>query len=325
MSSTTKIEWADATWNPLTGCSKISEGCQNCYAERMAKRLAGRHGYPKDFPFSITGHRDKLDDPQKIKKPTRFFVCSMGDLFHDDVKYHDILTMFDIMHKYTQHTFMLLTKRPRKMLYFAIKYGLVPYKNNVLPPGLTPSGQNWPSNVWAGISAENQQRYDERIPLLMQVPAPVKFVSCEPLLGRIDLHHCLYCQAGTAECHEHPQLDWVIVGGETGSNARPMYPDWVTNIRDQCIQAHTPFFFKGWGTWVPHKPEHGGPYFSELVRSGSSTRDCKWLDKSKMRAKQDWSSNFLCVGKKKAGRTLDGQEWSQLPTCSIKDCVNIME
>jgi len=302
--STSKIEWLKnptggqgSTWSPVTGCTQISEGCQNCYACKMAQRLKGRYGYPADDPFKVTIHKDKYDIPLKKKKPTKYFVCSMGDLFHDDVPFKEILTIFDIMHQCPQHTFMVLTKRPSRMLEFCSKYGLMPVIKNL---GLTGSGEIWPENVWCGISVENQKRADERIPILLEIPAAVKFLSVEPLLGPVNIK-------------DYSMIDWVIVGGESGPNARIMHPEWVTKIRDDCIANKTPFFFKSWGQWIPHAPAHGGPYFSEIINSQSTLRRCKWEDGRVMTAHQDRWCRFLKVGKKYSGRILDGKAWDQYP------------
>ena len=317
--STSKIEWLKnktggqgSTWNPITGCTPASEGCQNCYGLRMAQRLKGRYGYPADDPFKITIHKDKYDIPFKLKRPQRIFVCSMGDLFHDDVPFQEILTIFDIMYQCPQHTFMVLTKRPARMLEFCSKYGLMPVIKNL---GLTGSGETWPGNVWCGVSAENQERLNERIPILLKIPAAIKFLSIEPLLGPIDLS-TRWCNLDSSdhECQillDH--LNWIIVGGESGPNARIMHPEWVKKIRDDCINKKIPFFFKSWGQWIPHELAHGGPYFSENIKFQSTLRRCKWEDGRVMTAHQDRWCRFLKVGKKYSGRVLDGKIWGQYP------------
>lgn len=213
----TKIEWTDETWNPVTGCRPISEGCQNCYAKRMANRLRGRYGYPADDPFRVTFHPDKLGQPLKWKKPKRIFVCSMGDLF---------AAHFDTIRKVLtqpktpsgkKHTYMILTKRPLRMLEFYSTY-----------PWYTEDNQN----IWLGVTAENQAMADERIPVLLQIPAAVRFVSVEPMLEPVDIRPWIYA------------LDWVICGAETGPGARPMKLEWARDLRDQCKAAGVPFFFK---------------------------------------------------------------------------------
>lgn len=218
----TKIEWVlnldgtkGRTWNPITGCSKISRGCVNCYAERMSKRLAGRYGYPKSNPFRVTLRPNRLLQPLSWKKPSMIFLCSMSDLFHPDVPDEFIFQIIDIIKKCPHHTFQILTKRPNRMIEF----------NNIL--------KKWPDNAWVGVTVE-ASLYKHRIEQLRKMLAPVKYLSCEPLLdnlGHLDLNG----------------INWVIVGGESGSGARPMESEWATNIRDQCLSFGVPYFFKQWG------------------------------------------------------------------------------
>jgi len=279
--SKTKIEWvknndgsSGETWNPVTGCSPVSEGCQNCYARRMAKRLAGRCGYPKDDPFRVTLHPERLEEPLGWKKSRHVFICSMGDLFHEDVPFYFITKVFAIMALRPQHIFIILTKRPGRMKEWfkyiqclaartpAAPVRSVPYNDGryceVLRHFFHKGGRidrNWPlHNVWLGVTTENQQRADERIPLLLQIPAAVRFVSCEPLLEPVDLSRWLMVRevstparwelsrSGSDEAI--PLLDWVICGCESGPNARPMKPDWARQLRDQCQAASVPFFLK---------------------------------------------------------------------------------
>ncbi len=252
----TKIEWATHSWNPVTGCKPVSEGCQNCYAQRMTKRLAGRYGYPKDEPFRVTLHRDKFGQPSVWKKPSRIFVCSMGDLFHEDVKFQVIHKIWDIMKSCPQHTFLVLTKRPARM-------------KELLEIIYSKERLDWSkfwNHVWLGVTAENQARADERIPILLQIPAAVRFVSVEPMLGPVDLLsndylggciNCEVCLDNPKTCINRDQnrkINWIICGGETGPGARPMRPAWVRSLRDQCQEAGVPFFFKQWGKWtVAHR------------------------------------------------------------------------
>ena len=217
---TSKIEWTDATWNPVTGCSKISPGCKHCYAARMAKRLQAM-GQPKyRNGFAVTSHPDALDAPLGWKRPRRIFVNSMSDLFHDDVEDDFIQSVFRTMTAADWHQYQVLTKRPGRVVDIedvGLLYGTLP----------------WPAHIWLGASVESAD-YVHRIDLLQQTGAAVKFLSLEPLLGPLpDLNL--------------DGIDWVIVGGESGPGARPMDADWARDIRDQCGAAGVPFFFKQWG------------------------------------------------------------------------------
>ena len=245
----TKIEWATHTWNPVTGCTPISEGCEHCYAARMAKRLAGRCGYPQDDPFRPgTFHADKLNDPLKIKTPSMIFVCSMGDLFHEDVSELIIDEILDVIAACPQHVFIMLTKRPQNIEQKL--YASTP-KCGCRHLG----GGDYMPNVWLGVTAENQARAEERIPILLSIPAAVRFVSVEPMLGPVDLNRAgaIWADMNGSIRPEYQQpcrtIDWVICGGETGPGARPMHPDWARSLRDQCKSASVPFFFKSMGDW----------------------------------------------------------------------------
>lgn len=222
----TKIEWCDKSWNIITGCSPISKGCQNCWARKMANRLRGRYGYPKDNPFQITFHPDRLDEPLHWKKPCRIFVCSMGDLFHDDVDAFWIGSIFANIRECSRHTFLILTKRPERI------------------KRITPALE-WPNNLFLGVSIENQKTADERIPILLQIPAAHHWISVEPMLSQIYIPK--YYFVGALPTRYKGFIDWVICGGETGPGARPLHPDWVRSLRDQCQAAGVPFFFKSWG------------------------------------------------------------------------------
>jgi protein gp37 len=218
----TKIEWVrnldgtqGKTWNPITGCTKISRGCLNCYAERIAKRLAGRHGYHLDHPFILTLHPNRLIQPLSWNKPLMVFVCSMSDIFHDEVPDSYILQTLEIIKRTPQHIYQILTKRSKRMLKFSRKI------------------RNWPENVWIGVTVEASE-YKERIDLLRQIKAPIRFLSCEPLLDDLGILNL-------------ERIDWVIVGGESGWNSRPMHSEWAASIRDQCLKGNIPYFFKQWG------------------------------------------------------------------------------
>ena len=208
------IEWTESTWNPVTGCTKISPGCNHCYAERMAIRLKamGQPNYVNGFRLTL--HEHVLEMPLRWKRPQTIFVNSMSDLFHKGVPLEFISKVFDVMVRAMHHQFQVLTKRSKRLLDLSPK----------LP---------WPSNVWMGVSVENSD-YLFRIDHLRQTDAHIKFVSFEPLLGPI---HDLNLES----------INWVIVGGESGPKARPMDPDWVREIRDRCLSAKVPFFFKQWG------------------------------------------------------------------------------
>ena len=214
MSTRSSIEWTESTWNPLTGCTKASPGCQHCYAERMALRLQAM-GQPKYANgFRLTMHKDKLGEPLGWKRPQMIFVNSMSDLFHGAVSSEFIHQVLDVMCRASWHTFQVLTKRTERLLE--------------LNPDI-----RWPRNVWMGVSVESQS-YTSRIEHLRQTDAHVKFLSLEPLLGPLP-------------CLDLRGVDWVIAGGESGPGARPMAEQWVVDVRDQCLAAQIPFFFKQWG------------------------------------------------------------------------------
>jgi len=210
----TSIEWTESTWNPVTGCTKISLGCRHCYAERMARRLKAMGQARYRNGFKLTLHPDVVRAPLSWSRPQMIFVNSMSDLFHRSVPLSFIRDIFAVMEQASHHTFQLLTKRARRLAALADK----------LP---------WPPNVWMGVSAETQD-YTWRIDCLREVGAAVRFVSFEPLLGMV-ADVCL------------DDIDWVIVGGESGPGARPMRAEWARELRDRCVAASTPFFFKQWG------------------------------------------------------------------------------
>ncbi len=230
MSTQTKIEWTEQTWNPTTGCSKTSPGCVNCYAEIMARRLKamGVPGYEKGFEVTLQPHR--LGEPLKRKKPTVYFVNSMSDLFHEDIPDAYIKKVFEAMKNSPRHIFQVLTKRAERMAEFL--------QDNEVP-----------KNAWIGVTVENKEHGLPRLKLLKSVKASVRFLSVEPLLE--DLDHV-----------DFANIDWVIVGGESGNRARPMNKEWVLNIKEQCEAQGVPFFFKQWGAWGAdmvkrHKKKNG--------------------------------------------------------------------
>lgn len=306
--SQTKIEWAEKTWNPISGCTKISESCQHCYAERMSKRLAGRCGYEKHNPFRVTIHPDKISEPLRWRKPSRIFVCSMGDLFHEDVPFMEIAKIFGHMHTAYWHTYLLLTKRPKRMAEF-LKWFVGPEWRGAWP--------NEYPHLWLGVTAENQARADERIPTLLQIPAAVRFVSIEPCLSDINLGPYLWDYYDQGSRRPLNKLHQVICGGETGPGARPMHPGWVRSLRDQCRAAGTPFFFKSWGDWI-NDLSRGLPLapLPEFVNQIITTTEVE----PNAGHKRFWAidsagkgTGMKRVGKKAAGRLLDGVEWNQYP------------
>lgn len=329
MSEHSKIDWTDATWNPTRGCSKVSPGCDHCYAIREAIRHSGPgrpyEGLVKRNPNNWTGEvhviEHKLLEPLSWKRPRMIFVDSMSDLFHDAIPFEVIDTVFAVMWNAQWHTFQVLTKRAERMAaYFAdpqrqtliawaawkLLKATKPEQAGLVDPADIYADMTWPlGNVWLGVSAENQKYYDERLPHLLQCPAAVRFVSLEPLLGDIDLFKpCQPTDADWDEFHERTmdhegweepedfieeceeecdwinfgprlvhssehreweadrqryaqwlafarQIQWVIAGGESGANARPMDPKWIARLRDQCELAAVPFFFKQWGEHAP--------------------------------------------------------------------------
>ncbi|KQZ81905.1 hypothetical protein ASD64_09125 [Mesorhizobium sp. Root157] len=312
MADHSHIEWTDATWNPVTGCSVVSPGCTNCYAMKLAgtrlQHHPSREGLTRDskagpvWTGEVRFNEQWLDQPLRWKSPRMIFVCAHGDLFHESVPDEWIDRVFAVMALAPQHTFQVLTKRAARMRAYlasddtkrriyelACDWAVTGVANVVLiapgiaDPGLMPSWprvhlDQWPlPNVWLGVSAEDQQRANERIPALLATPSAVRFVSAEPLLGAIDFEQawygenaldsecwgdCAWCDKGYPALHNCQRgkgdwekgrsgLDWIIVGGESGRDARPMHPDWARSIRDQCAAAGVPFFFKQWGSWAP--------------------------------------------------------------------------
>ncbi len=319
MSDNSTIEWTDATWNPVTGCTEVSLGCDHCYARTFAERWRGTPGHYFENGFDVQLRPDKLTLPLSWRKPKRVFVNSMSDLFHDQVPDEYIAKVFATMALAPQHTFQLLTKRHGRMrsllsserfeaaVFDACGGEFEGYFELPLP------------NVWLGVSTEDQKRADLRIPALLDTPAAVRFISAEPLLGPINLTHMdidrgdfYQINALTGRntdmgrpCPDVAQLDWVIVGGESGPGARPMHPDWARSLRDQCTDAGIPFLFKQWGEYAPGLHDTGTRtgtvghgFFSGPVVAGRFTGEYAAMSR---------------VGKKAAGRVLDGRTWDQYP------------
>ena len=214
MALKSSIEWTESTWNPVTGCNKISPGCKNCYAERMAKRLKAMGSENYEYGFKLTTHDHVVNLPSHWRKPQVIFVNSMSDLFHKNVPLDFILKVFETMNKAHWHVFQVLTKRSDRLLEL----------NKYLP---------WSKNIWMGVSVENKD-FTYRIKDLSKTDAATKFLSIEPLIGPINRFGL-------------KNIDWVIVGGESGPKSRPMKEEWVTSIRDKCLKQNVPFFFKQWG------------------------------------------------------------------------------
>jgi protein gp37 len=274
--SKTKIEWADRVWNPVTGCTKVSQGCKHCYAERFYERFHG-HGSFKE----VQCHQSRLSLPSLWKDPSIVFVNSMSDLFHEEVPFEFINAVFSVMSDIDHHKYLLLTKRAERMKQFwkwkEDQFG-IPWM-----PGF---------NVWMGVSAEDQKTLEERIPFLIGIDAGIKFLSCEPLLGPIQLP--VDCNDGSGF------VDWVIVGGESGPGARPMHPDWARSLRDQCDLMGTPFFFKQWGEWISEDQ------IDQEI-------NCKESSKRLISLSTGQLVQQARVGKKNAGRLLDGKLYDGYP------------
>lgn len=360
MSDKTGIEWTrsddgipGATWNPVRGCSKVSEGCRNCYAMNVAYRFSGPGQPYEGLAHKVGGKREwtnkvvcvdaALALPTRWKKPRRVFVNSMSDLFHPDVPEEFILRVFAIMAACPQHTFQVLTKRPHRMWEILSGPDTPIFFEAICDDlagelGWCHIGEwTWPlANVWLGVSAEDQATANERIPWLLQTPAAIRWVSAEPLLGPVDLTRLKVFGDGTlnalngwAEFEDSgpkwgPRLDWVVCGGESGPGARPMHPDWARQMRDQCSAARVPFFFKQWGEFIPRTQVEPR---SDLDYAVASAKEWGTLDADGtfLRFTTTWNGrqederdnrevSVNRVGKKRAGRLLDGREWNEYPS-----------
>lgn len=304
-----KIEWTDKTWNPVTGCNKVSKGCKNCYAEVMHRRqmFMNPHKYTKPFLSGVELHPEELNKPLHWKKPCRIFVNSMSDLFHDDVPELFIRDVLKVAELCPQHTFQILTKRPKRMLEIVSRLVEKVLDGVPLP------------NVWLGVSCEDQAAADERIPLLLQVPATVRFLSCEPLLGSISILQSVRIQlsgdpalmvkaiAGNLSVlkgndREYLGVDWIITGGESGRGARPTHPEWVRSIRDYCQKVGIPFFFKQWGEYYPVDSET--ILTNEMLTQLPSRFFSSPLE----------TVELIKLGKRNAGNILDGRQHLEFPT-----------
>lgn len=339
MAETTTIEWtrnddgtAGRTWNPVTGCSKISAGCDNCYAETIAERFRGKAAFPNGFDVTIRAN--KVNDPLTWRKPTRVFVNSMSDLFHDEVDQAWIADIFGVMAAARKHTFQLLTKRHARMRHLLNDADWVKQvRSRAIGKGLPADQWQWPlPNLWLGVSVENQQWADIRIPRLLQTPAAVRFLSCEPLLGPVDLKQAVrtmgserghgltasYVHAGGCCERQLHGINWLITGGESGRKARPAHPAWFRTLRDQCAAADIPYFHKQNGEWA------------DRTALAPDVRVTAWDEKrvtyvhpadGRTQSHGQWGINdhleeWACVqrvGKKTAGRELDGREHNAFP------------
>ena len=355
------IEWTDATWNPTTGCDRVSPGCDHCYALTMAKRLKrmGSAKYQRDGDprtsgpgFGITEHPDGLLAPLGWLAPRKVFVNSMSDLFHDGVSTDFLARVFAVMAATPRHIYQVLTKRHGRMrsllsdpnfhLQVCDHASRMINAGQAEVPGTTdwmrePADDDatywippWPlPNVWLGVSVESQQWADIRIPALLDTPAAVRWLSCEPLLGPVDLR-CTAC-AGKGGWTGHSGLhgeqdadcgrcdgagiwpvDWVVVGGESGPGARPMHPAWARSLRDQCVSAGVPFLFKQWGEWAPPRPTiamtDGGTHVVE-----QDGRARPRLGEPLAAIAQRGAQIVARQGKKAAGRELDARTWDEYP------------
>lgn len=391
MSTTTTIEWTDATWNPIRGCSRVSEGCRNCYAEKVAFRFSGAGQPYEGLAHKVNGHaswtgkvefvEEHLLDPLKwgpvitgcltgrevphaqkghcpkcTERPRRIFVNSMSDLFHENVPDEWIDKIFAVMALCPQHQFQILTKRPERMLaYLSSDQNRINVLYRVLchDPRAIERGEEfrtWPlPNAQLGVSVEDQETADERIPPLLQTPAAVRFISAEPSLGAIDLtninqmvwffnyyqksnpsaalrdfndeNYPKHCRLDALRGHsahsieQMEKLDWVICGGESGRDARPMHPDWARSLRDQCQAAGVPFFFKQWGEWIC-PTQFGEGNFDPRVH-GVICRDGRFFPNCDFAPGE--RSKITCrVGKKAAGALLDGREWREFPSSAVR-------
>lgn len=377
MADNTRIEWTDATWNVVIGCDKVSPGCDRCYAIRTAHRMQANPNTKVSKPYAGTESggewtgrvnlvHDRLDLPMRWRRPRRIFVNAQSDLFHDQIPDEYIARVFAVMAYSYWHTFQILTKRHGRMRsllssdkfvdLFDREFCKIPDWNDRYPDlDFAPAGHNdhlmnGPlTNVWGGVSAEDQQTARLRIPALVQTPFAVRFVSCEPLLGYIDLdlirhyetdcHNCsgLPSPAHLPSCGIEPGegwgIDWVIAGGESGAGARPMHPDWARSLRDQCRAAGVAFHFKQFGEWVedvtqyPADPEIGIEEPYRVLNVPRDTKDAKRcaLHGAGMtamtkdnpfnpfeRGHPGWTA-MRRVGKKAAGRELDGRTWDEFP------------
>ncbi|MCI0999179.1 phage Gp37/Gp68 family protein [Ochrobactrum sp. C6C9] len=335
MADNTKIEWTDATWNPITGCKVVSPGCTNCYAMKLAgTRLAhhpSRAGLTIDtkagpvWNGNLRFNSEWLFQPLHWKRPRRIFVCAHGDLFAEGVDDAWLDQIFGVMACSPQHIFQVLTKRPERMqaylttilLEHRLAAAQAQFDFPLRSPGI------WPHlplpNVWLGVSVEDQVRANERIPHLLTTPAAVHWISAEPLLGPVDIRDALANPKTIGEpLWQLSRIDWVVAGGESGVDARPMHPDWARSLRDQCAAAEVPFFFKQWGEWAPQVGAVDGWALGDDAEiSRFDHRDWEtdhWGESYRPTWCDDIEDDTVSrIGKRNAGRLLDGIEHNDMP------------
>lgn len=308
------IEWTEATWNPITGCTLVSDGCRNCYAAMLAagrlKNIKSRQGLSKlnaegvaQFTGEVRFNEEWLLQPSSWHKSRKIFVCAHGDLFHEKAKVLWIDKIFAVMEANPRHTFQVLTKRPDIARDYLTARSVV---------------RKWPlDHVWIGTSVEDQKTADERIPHLMDTPASVRFISAEPLLGPVSFDGIWgYSGSATGDQIDNWPIHWVIVGGETGMKSRPMHPDWARIIRDECLAAEVPFLFKQWGSWeTVYDRDVEDPDW----RRCPQTRDTDWNKERYLNLAGGCGFHgervVYCkkTSLRSCGRLLDGKTWDQMP------------
>jgi protein gp37 len=351
MADGTKIEWTDFTWNVVTGCTRVSEGCRHCYIDRTPPFRMARRRFDGPEMGATTGvvlHPERLDKPLRMRKPRLVFVNSLADLFHDEVPDRFIAEVFNAMGASPQHSYQILTKRHARMRSLLRRWSDHVTKGCHCPPGeggcsapVDVQHGTWPlPNVWLGVSVESQQWADIRIPALLDTPAAVRWISAEPLLGPIDLFGPLVPPGhrprltywldgrpgwGPEETTATglvvqpiavgPRLDWVVCGGESGPGARPMHPSWARTMRDQCTQAGVPFLFKQHGEWVRRADalDWVDPWTSPRVRWVAPDGSVHEHGEFDGTARCRGWAQMQRVGKKAAGRELDSRVWDQFP------------
>lgn len=371
MSSESGIIWTDSTWSPVTGCTKVSAGCKNCYAEREVDIRWSKN--PKSIFYGrafadVRCHEEMLKQPLYWKKPRKIFVCPRGDLFHPDVPDNFITDVFMVMAAASKHTFQVLTKRPERMRDFMLHLMAKPMPDSVRDAALDRARwfedadamddyiqqqiEDGFPNVWLGVSIEDQATADERIPLLLQTPATVRWISAEPLLGSVDVsrwinptgvtcpdvcpdtHYvadgdvetfvsngetiplCPYCGITASWTGYDAGIDWIVAGGESGAKARPMHPEWTRSLRDQCVAAGVPFLFKQHGEFLGGL-EVANEQIDASKSGGWVSLDGAYHNGNDRSAFREGDAHVYRCGTKAAGRLIDGQEWNQYPylTC----------